>query len=732
MKPHPFDSFAQLLARGISRRDLLRLSAALGGGAAGHSLWPTLRIAGARARLQQSPDEPAPPGYWPPDFPLDPPGQVIDDYVDCLAAGHTPEECDKGFPWCEIREYLLNRAFPNLTGVVETLNPFGEDCGTTDCLQCCYVPSSNGCHSSFIGEDVINCNPRTYGAGTRGVGLTLLLQEPPPDGTCLFTPQVCTHVAMCVQGTGAGAATLAGGGAPAQLAQEDYLADPRALRQRARVFAGYVLAQARAYLNEFATDSPDGPSLQALNEALLGRGWATWRQDLAGLTFDLSDPLFRVADGNGDLIESASRANVGRTLALARLLTGLPNLAGRLAHVESRFWPDAEKAAYLAAVPDPDAALEASLDPHLINILKRVPSLQDYQLLAAPLPGESAADTYGGMPLGQPPELRLAATVTGLGVTLTATLEQPAGTATLECPLAVDWGDGRVSHGAFAVGQAALSLTHSYASAGRYAIYGVAANDSGLRGAACAVVELAGELAGTPAPGQVKTGPMICARAGVSGLSVLNLPFTQELRLALSFADAAGLRFLAGRSRIAEGPTNITFPVDLGDAYAHNPSRREVVLLSVEPRHGLSGPVARRTAALTLAGLTVGVYSTARMGVVDAAVPVTPEMLAVFVEGGAAPLPAAALTVNANGSITVPLLHQEAATGTWQRVERIEVAIDPAMLEGVALGATALPAGKTAAWGELRPGAFTRLPDPPPPPQEGEQGHRVFLPGVQR
>ncbi|NJM40964.1 MAG: hypothetical protein HC853_09420 [Anaerolineae bacterium] len=364
-------------------------------------------------------------------------------YIDCIAAGRTPEECDKGFPWCEIKEYFANRAFPNLTGILETLNPFGEDCGTGECLQCCYVPKNNGCHSSYIGENVINCRANIYGEGTRGVGLTLLLAELPEEGTCLFTPQVCAHIGLCLQGSAAATASRI---AAPEAGLVDYLTDPRAVKQRARVFANYALTHARRYLNEYATDTPDALPLQSLNDAVFGRGWATWRQDMVAFNIDLNylnDPLFRIDDSAGNMIETASRANAARIFALLRLLTSVPNLAGRLAYIESRVWKAEDKASHLAAIPNPDAALQETVDPHIVGILKRVPSLQDYQLFAAPLAGEaSTTGRFGGMLMGTPPTLRLSATSVGLTATLTATLEDPTDAVGLPRPLSVDWGDG--------------------------------------------------------------------------------------------------------------------------------------------------------------------------------------------------------------------------------------------------------------------------------------------------
>lgn len=729
MSSHPFDRLAASLARGMSRRAFLSLMAHLAVGAAAHRILLAPPVARARHSVKQGSSEPQPPPpFWPPDFPLDPPGRAIDDYVECIAQGNTPEDCDKGVPWCEIREYILNRAFPHITGLLEVANPFGEDCGTTDCLQCCYVPNNNGCHSSFIGEDVINCTPRIYGPGTRGVGLTLLLDEPPPDGTCLFTPQVCTHVGICLQGS------EAEGGAGAQLAAAplasatNYLTDPRAIKQRARVFAMYALAQARHYLDDYATDSPDAAPLQSLHDAVFGRGWATWRQDMAGLILDLNDPLFRVTDSAGNLIESASNANVWRTFALLRLLTGLPGLAARLEHVESRVWSADDITSYLAAIPDPDAALEESLDPHIVGILKRIPSLQDYRLLAVPLAGEpDSSGRYGGMPLGQPPTLRLSAAGAGLTVTLTATLDDPTDGG-LARPLAVDWGDGRSTRHELPAGQAMLTVSHDYASPGRYAIYAVSANNSGLRGAACVVVEA--DTAGG-APAQTSAAPLTLVRAGLLGLTVHNLPYTRDMRLALSFADAAGATFLAGRSRVASGPTNITAPVDLGDAYAHNPSRLDVTALIVTPRHNLTAPSGGRIPSFTVSSLALGVFSTAQMRTVDQVLPLSAGMLAVYLEGETAPLPETALTVNGDGTITVPLLYRATTGAPWQRVERIEIAITSELFDGFVLDATptALATGTSAAWVERRPGAFTPVQDEQPSPS---QQHHVYLPSVQR
>ncbi len=732
MSGHPFDSFALWLARDATRRDVLRGIAALMATTAAHALAPLGGVVAARS-LAQDPSEPEPPPFWPPDNPVDNPGEVIDDYVDCIAAGNTPEDCDKGFPWCDLRSFIASRAFGNLIGLIE-ITPFLNDCGGPDCLQCCYVPSQNACHSSYIGENVINCRPQLYGAGTRGVGLTLLLQDPPPDATCLFTPQVCTHVGMCLQGSAFGAGITRSAAAE----PDNYLTDPRAIQQRARVFADYALTQSRHYIDEYATDSPDALPLQSLTDAVLGRGWPTWRQDMATLTFDLNDPLWRAVDSAGNLIESLSRANIGRLFGMLRVLAGLPNLEKRLEYVESRVWNAAGKAGYLATIPDPDRALQQTLDPHIVAILKRVPMLQDYQLLAAPLPGESAATgQYGGIVLGTPPTLRLAASANGLDVTLGVTLDDPTGSQGPARPLSVDWGDGRVTRHELPAGQSTLELAYTYAAASRYAIYAVAANNSGLRGAACAVVETqqaqAASRQATAAP------PFTLTRAGLQGLSMLNLPFTRDLRLALYLSATDGQRFRAGRSRIASGPTNITVPVDLGAAYAHNTSRLEIATLAIEPRHGIIAPAAGgRIPTLKLSTLLLGVFSTALMNIVDRTLELGVDMLAVYLEGSTTPLPGSVLTVNGDGSINVPLLYRASTSAPWQRIERIEIAIAAGMFDGFVLDATPTPlsTGTNVAWTELRPNSFTRVaeePSPPPSSPSPPPGtHKLFVPSAQK
>ena|GEM_PF-4670451 len=76
------------------------------------------------------------------------------------------------------------------------------------------------------------------------------------------------------------------------------------------------------------------------------------------------------------------------TLAVQRVFSGIPNLHGRWNAVASRNWTEAEKAAYLANVPNPDATLEACVGAFGLRMLQRA-APERYRLLAVPLAGET-------------------------------------------------------------------------------------------------------------------------------------------------------------------------------------------------------------------------------------------------------------------------------------------------------------------------------------------------------
>ena len=713
-----FDALTRSAAR-VSRRSVLR---AFGLGAAG-TVFGALQAqtAAAAGRLssmlgrapQQTGILPPPAEPWssenPPDL-----DQIIDDYLDCIASGHSAEECDRGFPgwdWCQIVWDVITEAMPNLAGFASTFLPFSRNCGERDCFQCCYVPE-RGCHSSYIGFPVINCTPKIYGAGTRPVGLTFILDpDIAPEDSCLFIQQVCTHIGLCVNPVLASAASgpAAQGidGAVPLAAETDYLADPRAAEQRARYFAQQVQTEVRAYLDTYATDTSDARPLQSLVEALTNRGRAGWRRDQINTPIDISHPAIRVNDAAGNLNESASWANAAQLLALARVLTGVPNLEGRLGSVESRIWTETDKANYLAVVGDPDQALAAHLDPHWVAILQRVGMLQDYALLSVPVAGEvNTAGQYGGETVGVAPVLSLSATTNGAGVNLSVRIVDQEDTAGgPDRPLAVDWGDGVVTHHALPAGQSTLAVAHTYAAAGVYAVYAVAASDSGLRGHAALVVEAE---AAVRAQTTQATLPRV-ARVGLPGLSLTHLQYTKQFALNARLADATGASFRAGRGKRITGPTDIRVTVALGDLYLHNPARLDASVVSLEPRIEMAAPTsATYVSYLTMATMNLGVIDTASQQLREQPVTLTPDMLKLYLAGATTPLPSSVVTLDANGALHVPLFWRETTSAAWQKVARIDIELTTAMFDGFSLNSAAIaaPPGTHEAWVETRPGAL--------------------------
>ena len=583
-----------------------------------------------------------------------------------------------------------------------------------------------GCHSSYIGFPVINCNPSIYGAGTKPVGLTFIIDPDnvEPGDSCLFIPQVCVHIPQCVK-TVSTTSTMTkaldnsnGAIQPQQALAKDYLSDPRAIDQRARYFATKVQDEVRTYLDTYNTSTPTTRPFHSLVEALTNRGRIGWRRDLTNTPINIAHSAIRVNDAAGNLNKSASWTNAAQLLGLARVLGGAPNLAARLAYVESRKWTQAEKDAYLAGVGDPVQAFLGSLEPHWIAILQRLLMLQDYALLAVPLAGEMITEgKYGGEILGKPPTLGLRATTNGTAITLTLSIaDSEDGVGGLARPVAVDWGDGRVTHHAVPSGQLTLDVSHAYEAAGRYIVYAVATSDSGLRGHAALVIQ-APALAPT-APNMPPVLPTI-SRVQFSGLTLTNWLSTKRISLEARLVDAAGQGFRAGRSAPGKSGSAANAPFAMGDLYAHNSARFGTALLSLDIRSELTGPASRVFLPYMTMAATVklGVFSTATQRLVEQTVALTPEMLKMYVAGASTPLPSNTITVETNGALRFPLFWRASSASPWQKIVRIDIAITPEMFNGFVLDATptTAPAGTTAAWVELRPGALTLVPDALPP-----------------
>jgi len=709
MQSQHFDALTRSAAK-ISRRDLLRWCGVTSFTLLASKLSTRLAIAKTNGDL--------PPPYepWSPENP--PPGfdELIDDYLDCIVKlareeqitvdPNKFEQCDRGFPgfdWCQIVWDVLTEAIPNLAGFASTFTPFSRNCGDRDCFQCCYTPSSGGCHSSFIGFPVINCNPKTYGEGTKPAGLTFIIDpsKVKPEDSCLFIPQVCSHIALCVGGSGAQPNAV--DGFTLAPAADNYLTDARAIDQRARVFAMQAQDALRAYVENYATDTTDARPIQTLLEALLGRGNAGWRSNLRDHPIDITHAALRINDASGNIIPSATWANAAGLMALARLLGGVPNLFARLASVESKVWSVSDKSAYLAQVGDADAVLQKNLDAHFIAALKDIDMLQDAQLLAVPLAGESVSEgIYGGLTLGKAPVIQLDAAVNLAQVSLSLTLDDVEDAlAKVDRAIAVDWGDGQMTHLTLATGQRQVTSNHSYAKAGRYAIYAVAAGDSGLRGYAALVVE----TTASAALRAVAAMPAI-AQLRLDALSINFLGFTKRCALTARLAGEDGIFWPAGRTVQANGPTNIIVPVAMGNLFIHNPARYTVTRLRLEPRIDMAVPSSSsRVPNVEFNALTLGIFSTAAQSFIEKTIALTSSQLKLYLPNATTSLPENVIVVGTNGTLQVPLFWRATTSDPWQTIDRIEIDLTSDMLSGIDVNATPLPLapGIRGTWAEIRP-----------------------------
>ncbi len=263
-----------------------------------------------------------------------------------------------------------------------------------------------------------------------------------------------------------------------------------------------------------------------------------------------------------------------------------------------------------------------------------------------------------------------------------------------------------MTHYALPAGQPTLDVTHAYEAAGRYAIYAVVSNDSGLRGHAALVVEAP---ATTPAQPALPT----ISRVQVSQLTLTNWLSTKRFSVEARLVDAAGQGFRAGRSAPGGRGSKVDAPFAFGDLYAHNPARFGTSVLSLNLRNELAGPASRVFGLyMTMAAtMTLGVFNTSTQQLAEHAVALTPDMLQLYLAGAATPLPAGTVTVEANGALRFPLFWRAASNLPWQKIVRIDIALTTAMFGGFSLDNTSItaPVGTHRAWVESRPGALAEV-----------------------
>jgi uncharacterized protein (TIGR03382 family) len=625
-------------------------------------------------------------------------------YQACLARGADPSLCEALAIYCAIPGTGLIDDRAGMFSELDLFQVFKLDCGDGECYQCCFT--GEGCHSSFIGFPVINCN-LNYGPETRDVGITLITDpNAGPGSACLTTPQTCDHLSICLGDHNALAdlrADLEGG-------LEHPLNLPWASEQRLRYFGRDFHDRWLAYLNRFHTGIPVEPDpefssfgkLVDIEHFLTGRGCVGWRDHVAAVRpYDWSGEHFAVRDGEGALSEPASQLNGVRLLGLMRMLDALPNLAGRHAAVESTVWPDADRDAYLARLDaDADAAILRAASPIFLDLLRLNTKVRDYRLLAVPLADEAAGPArFNGCPLGAAPRVFASADVGGgpNGV-LRLDLEDPeAGTEHAhDQPALIFWGDGTASRTTIAAGAPSASFEHAYVTPGRYAVHAVVENTSGLRGVASAIVEAAAAAAEASAP-HIFTQVRV-----VDAVARVNVTSGNERKLffQISGRDAdSGEELLLGVGQERGIPFNADVP--LGTLVGHNPAARTIDRITLRPawRDGFYG-IGWGGHFMTLARLELHVPSTSSDQPRIVPVPLTTDNVRVYPVGGDAPVDVEYLSTTEDGRTLLWL-------DSTFTAERIEIDVPAGLLASNAPGPLADGQAPTfASHVETRPGTF--------------------------
>lgn len=634
--------------------------------------------------------------------------KYLTNYQDCRARGASDAQCKSLAAFCAIQEAPIFGKYASLFKQLGLNQVFKLDCGSQECFQCCHVPGQ-GCHTSFIGFPVINCNPG-YGEGTSDAGLTLVTDpDAMPGEACLTIPQTCDHIPQC-------------NGDPNDL--QDLRAEldnggmhpvnaPNANENRAKFFGRKLFEKWCGSLDNLHTglprdaEFPGFETLVELQDFVTGRGCGGWRRNVGALLpFDWEAEYFAVRDDAGAIIPAASHLNGLCQLGTLRALQSVPNLGDRLSYVDSTVWPDAQRDAYLAMIGDPDEAILRHASPIVLDLLKCNTGVSDYQLLAVPLPGEDDADrVFNGCDLGDAPRVFLDAVAAGpSAMELRVEINDPeAGTEyAVDVPLTAFWGDGRVTSHFLPVGQAEIRLTHTYAQPGQYAVYIMAENTSGLRGFGAAI----GETGAGQAEG-VDVGPVIVsevrlvntiARADTLTGNVRRLFFNLEGHDPV--ADA--VRQL-GVSR--DQQIDFEVDVDLGTLVAVNTGAAPLDRLILRPHWRDGFYTGFRGAYLRVERVEMHVFNTATGETDVVELPLAPESVRVFVHEQPEPLAPEQLVVDEMGRLQIFLHDRNRLT------ERIEIDLPQALLAANAPGpiGAEVPVLAEESWFEDRPEQFRAI-----------------------
>lgn len=686
------------------------------------------------------------------EIPMIPPGigaagEAINDFGDrleqCFARGGTVEECGATASLCFFRDYGIDQLGGGLAEKLQLFDLFKNYYCDGECFHCCWVPGGGAgggggsCHTSFDASEkpAINCNPGTYGPGTQDLGAALVIGDALGLGICIGgVQQVCNHIAQC---NGAGSTSFT----PSASSNEDApdiaaqvvtdvaatphanMSHPGAAPRRAKSFEAAV----RRNLLKLLSETPARAPRRAYLDFATARGAVNWRQALERLErFDGELDVFRVEDSSGQLRTAASQHRGMLFDATLALMGAVPNLQGRLAYVESRYWTESEKLAYLGGI-DPEAELKKTMGPLALDVLKRV-SIQDWRLLAKPAPGETPLPyrSYEGFRLGKPPSVTLAQDCTAtaeVGVAIHLDDPERPNSGDTAYSLIVDWGDGHVTPHVYDSTLSANVVTHAYAEPGSYLVYVSSANATGLRGVAGLVVEsaLGSGVASQPAPSTISTIQLDSVIA--YGPALIS---AGQLGLTLSVTRSGQPNASLGWSDVAKLPS--TGPALLGNVTGYNESLTPFESVVLRPR--AAGGYRYDSVYLKIPTLTLGVRDLRLGTTATRTLPVRAEMLRVYYAGATAPVPPALLERDVNGDLLIPVERANASLpagfcgpNPCSRVERIEIPVSALALAQAGSRRAVpsnLPAGSTARWIEDVPNGFVPLAVSPSAPIAGK------------
>lgn len=581
----------------------------------------------------------------------------------CLSKGFGYDRCRSVFNQCAMSEVPIGTIAGAFLELYQFRDVFKVNCsgGTSGvCFACCFVPgSSYGCHTAFLREwrpYVINCNPN-YGGGTHEAGPTLVVDpDPEPGQACLYTPQTCDHIGICHSGKTPAQIEAINGDA------QHVMKSIGGVNSRATAFGSEVMEDWSNFLSDYHT-SYSAPSdsirqrVQPLSELggfITGRGCAGWKHKYPeSFPADWSEPDFRIDDENGNYANEVSRFNGLRQLGLLRLLASVPNLAERWKHVESQVWTPAAIEQYLAPVGDPDAVLLQSMSPVALDILRRSTLLQDYRLLAVPLPGETVSPRFfNGCLLADPPTLDLSFTKKdSLGIDLQVTAADSAGSSAKELDLLVLWGDGGVTRLTVPAGGQLQTVSHDYKTGGRYQVLAIAQNEAGLKTIGALVADTAGtgtNAANAPVP-ILSEIQLVDLRAQIDAYgNTFSMMFEMEGWTSSDQGYALGI------SRALSVP--VQTGVSFGTVAGWNMQAVPLQSVTIRPsRFGEGYLNGFQGVYFSLDRIRVGVYSTQDNGLRFQDVPVTAQMVRLYPAGSSMPVLLTQPTYTPDGRLKIPV-----------------------------------------------------------------------------